>query len=132
MGLTVEQNVCPVGLRSDGSGLLIAVSRGISGAQDQAAAARKLRDEINVLREAQRSRHCNSGSYSSGSCCGGGGRSEGAALKPYQQKFIDFALKQQVLQFGSFTLKSGRVSPYFFNAGLFCSGPSLVSLSTYV
>ncbi|SFX38505.1 orotate phosphoribosyltransferase [Marinospirillum alkaliphilum] len=46
----------------------------------------------------------------------------------YQQDFIDFALQQQVLRFGQFKLKSGRVSPYFFNAGLFNSGEALVQL----
>lgn len=46
----------------------------------------------------------------------------------YQQDFIDFAIQQQVLRFGEFTLKSGRVSPYFFNAGLFNSGEALVKL----
>lgn len=46
--------VCPVGLRSDGSGLLVSVSRAISAAADMAAEARKLRDEINIHREAAR------------------------------------------------------------------------------
>jgi orotate phosphoribosyltransferase len=46
----------------------------------------------------------------------------------YQKNFITFALQQQVLRFGQFTLKSGRVSPYFFNAGLFNSGEALVQL----
>lgn len=38
-------------------------------------------------------------------------------MKPYQRQFIEFALSKQVLKFGEFTLKSGRKSPYFFNAG---------------
>ncbi len=46
----------------------------------------------------------------------------------YQKEFIEFALQQDVLRFGQFTLKSGRVSPYFFNAGLFHSGAALVQL----
>ena len=46
----------------------------------------------------------------------------------YQQDFIDFAIKQQVLRFGEFTLKSGRISPYFFNAGLFNTGEALAKL----
>ncbi|QIV95688.1 orotate phosphoribosyltransferase [Allofrancisella inopinata] len=45
--------------------------------------------------------------------------------------FIDFALKNQVLKFGEFTLKSGRVSPYFFNAGLFNTGSQLATLADY-
>lgn len=49
-------------------------------------------------------------------------------MEPYQKTFIELALKYQVLQFGEFTLKSGRVSPYFFNAGLFNSGLALAEL----
>ena len=46
-------------------------------------------------------------------------------------KFIQFAIEQGVLQFGEFTLKSGRVSPYFFNAGLFNDGQALDQLSRF-
>ena len=46
-------------------------------------------------------------------------------------KFIQFAIEQGVLQFGEFTLKSGRVSPYFFNAGLFNDGQALDQLSHF-
>ena len=46
-------------------------------------------------------------------------------MKNYQREFIEFALETGVLRFGSFTLKSGRQSPYFFNSGLFNSGASL-------
>jgi orotate phosphoribosyltransferase len=49
-------------------------------------------------------------------------------LKPYQREFISLAIAKNVLKFGEFTLKSGRVSPYFFNAGLFNDGDSLASL----
>ena len=45
--------------------------------------------------------------------------------------FVEFALKSQVLKFGDFTLKSGRVSPYFFNAGLFNTGKQLAILADY-
>ncbi|MED7818572.1 MULTISPECIES: orotate phosphoribosyltransferase [unclassified Francisella] len=45
--------------------------------------------------------------------------------------FIEFALKSEVLKFGEFTLKSGRLSPYFFNAGLFNSGNQLATLADY-
>ncbi|WP_136248439.1 orotate phosphoribosyltransferase [Halomonas borealis] len=51
-----------------------------------------------------------------------------STLQPYQQAFIEFAIEQGVLRFGEFTLKSGRVSPYFFNAGLFKSGRALAQL----
>lgn len=43
-------------------------------------------------------------------------------MQAYKQEFIDLAIELGVLKFGEFTLKSGRVSPYFFNAGLFSRG----------
>ena len=52
-------------------------------------------------------------------------------MKVYQREFIEFALEKQVLKFGEFTLKSGRQSPYFFNAGLFNSGRDLAKLGRY-
>jgi orotate phosphoribosyltransferase len=52
-------------------------------------------------------------------------------MKQFQQDFIEFALSRQVLKFGSFTLKSGRTSPYFFNAGLFNTGGDLARLGRF-
>ncbi|MBL4794391.1 MAG: orotate phosphoribosyltransferase [Pseudomonadales bacterium] len=52
-------------------------------------------------------------------------------MKPYQKDFIEFALDLGVLKFGEFTLKSGRISPYFFNAGLFNSGVVLAKLGEF-
>jgi len=52
-------------------------------------------------------------------------------MKQYQQEFLDFAINNSVLQFGEFTLKSGRLSPYFFNFGLFQTGSSLAKLGDY-
>jgi orotate phosphoribosyltransferase len=49
-------------------------------------------------------------------------------MKDYQHDFIDFAIRAGVLRFGAFTLKSGRTSPYFFNAGLFNTGEQLARL----
>jgi orotate phosphoribosyltransferase len=49
----------------------------------------------------------------------------------YQREFIEFALEKNVLRFGEFTLKSGRKSPYFFNAGLFNSGMALAKLGRF-
>ncbi|MDQ7914189.1 orotate phosphoribosyltransferase [Pseudomonas sp. 102515] len=49
-------------------------------------------------------------------------------MQAYQRNFIRFAIERGVLRFGEFTLKSGRISPYFFNAGLFHSGTALAQL----
>ena len=119
--------MCENSLRADGSGVLINVSRAISRATDMALAAKQLRDEINDARaqfvankheqSAKRSRLAASSSDATP-----GGEVE---LSPHQKEFIDFAVKKKVLQFGSFKLKSGRISPYFFNAGLFDCGQSM-------
>ena len=52
-------------------------------------------------------------------------------MKDYQHEFIDFAIGAGVLRFGDFTLKSGRTSPYFFNAGLFNTGEDLARLGRF-
>ena len=52
-------------------------------------------------------------------------------MHDYQREFIDFAIARGVLCFGEFTLKSGRISPYFFNSGLFNDGDSLCQLGRY-
>jgi len=52
-------------------------------------------------------------------------------MKPYQKAFIQLALKCQALKFGEFTLKSGRNSPYFFNAGQFQTGGALAQLGRF-
>ena len=49
-------------------------------------------------------------------------------MRDHQRDFLDFAIHRGVLRFGQFTLKSGRISPYFFNAGLFNSGAALARL----
>jgi len=52
-------------------------------------------------------------------------------MQEFQRQFLDFAIQQGVLKFGQFELKSGRTSPYFFNAGLFKSGASLAKLGRF-
>ena len=52
-------------------------------------------------------------------------------MQQYKKEFIEFALQREVLKFGEFTLKSGRTSPYFFNAGLFNTGNDLARLGQF-
>ncbi len=52
-------------------------------------------------------------------------------MQAYQREFIRFAIERGVLRFGEFTLKSGRSSPYFFNAGLFNTGSALAQLGRF-
>ncbi|MEE9304501.1 MAG: orotate phosphoribosyltransferase [Thiotrichaceae bacterium] len=52
-------------------------------------------------------------------------------MKDYQKDFLDFAITSNVLCFGEFQLKSGRISPYFFNAGLFQTGSALSKLADF-
>lgn len=52
-------------------------------------------------------------------------------MQSYQREFLDFAIAEGVLRFGEFKLKSGRMSPYFFNTGLFNSGKSLARLGQF-
>ncbi len=52
-------------------------------------------------------------------------------MQDYKKEFIDFAISTKVLCFGQFELKSGRISPYFFNSGLFNSGAAIARLGRY-
>jgi orotate phosphoribosyltransferase len=79
-----------------------------------------LRDEINEIRQRKREM----GAAPSAALGSG-------AVLPYQAAFLQLCLDMAVLRFGSFTLKSGRVSPYFFNAGLFSSGSAMHKLGSF-
>jgi len=107
---------CRAGLNDEGTGMLIPVSRGISRATDPAAEAMKLKEGINAARKAVLDER------------GEKREQPGDSIAPYQKEFLEFSLKEGVLKFGSFVLKSGRTSPYFFNAGLFSSGSALHKL----
>ena len=52
-------------------------------------------------------------------------------MQAFQKQFLDYCIKRGVLKFGEFTLKSGRISPYFFNAGLFNKGSDLAALGRF-
>jgi len=107
------------GMNESGNNMLIPVSRGISKAVDRTLAAKELCDKINQVRDAIKAE-------ASSTLETKGQHDEG--IQPYQTEFLEFSLKEGVLKFGSFTLKSGRTSPYFFNAGLFATGGSLHKL----
>jgi hypothetical protein len=106
------ENCLRSGLNSKGNCMLIPVSRGISQADDPAMAAKDLAEQIRAIRESILSKSTTTTS----------------SIQPHQKEFIEFSLQQGVLKFGKFVLKSGRTSPYFFNAGLFASGAALYKL----
>lgn len=114
---------CRAGLNEAGTGMLIPVSRGISRARDPEAKAKELKEGINAARKAIIESNKSKKRKSPNMCV-----DADQEVAPYQKDFLEFSLEQGVLKFGSFVLKSGRTSPYFFNAGLFASGASLFKL----
>lgn len=107
------ESCCRLAITDDGYGLLLPISRGISAAANPTEASKGFRDAINVIRREKMqltsdAKRCRKDAISK--------------LKPFQTDFIDLAMSSSVLRFGEFTLKSGRSSPYFFNAGLFSTG----------
>ncbi|KAK8814161.1 hypothetical protein WA158_008023 [Blastocystis sp. Blastoise] len=98
------------GLRQDGKGIIIPVSRGIARAEDPHAEAISLDQRIKAsVEKVMAEKKLNEADSTS-------------SLLEYQKDFIECAIKANVLKFGEFTLKSGRKSPYFFNAGAFFTG----------
>lgn len=110
------EEACRAGMNAAGTAMLVPVSRGISQAEDPAAAAKELRDQINTVREKIQNDDTTIDDSSEEN------------IAPYQKEFLEFSLAEGVLKFGSFVLKSGRTSPYFFNAGLFANGAALFKL----
>lgn len=110
-------SACRAGLNEAGTGMLVPVSRGISRAENMAKAAQELKEGINAARDAILALKS-----------AGANRNDDAPIATYQKEFLNFSLAEGVLKFGSFVLKSGRTSPYFFNAGLFSSGGSMHKL----
>ena len=90
--------------------LVVPVSRAVANAPDPKAKAAELRDEINAAVECALA------------------KPPAPSIAPHQRAFIDCVLDTGALKFGAFTLKSGRASPYFFNAGKVCDGPNVLSL----
>ncbi|KAG7345793.1 orotate phosphoribosyltransferase [Nitzschia inconspicua] len=127
------------GLNAEGSGMLIPVSRGISQAERPGVAAKELVDAINAVRDKivagnnnNNNNNNNNKTYdvdmAATSSTTSSSSSSSSSIQPYQMEFLEFSLEVGVLKFGSFTLKSGRISPYFFNAGLFATGAALFQL----
>ena len=120
------------------TGLLFPVSRGLSNAPDPAVAARDLKESINAARamieakaEEEEATARSSEEGSAKRHKGNNGAADALELAPYQQEFVQFATANSILKFGSFTLKSGRVSPYFFNAGGVCTGGGIAQLAGF-
>jgi uridine monophosphate synthetase len=114
------ESALQAGLNVNGSGMLIPVSRGISQAQNPGAAAKELMDNINAVRSTILKAGTDQDTDAT--------TTPATTIQPYQKEFLEFSLQEGVLKFGSFTLKSGRTSPYFFNAGLFATGAALFQL----
>ncbi|KAG7369503.1 orotate phosphoribosyltransferase [Nitzschia inconspicua] len=124
------------GLNTEASGMLIPVSRGISQAEHPRVAAKELVDAINAVRDKivagnnNNNNKTNDFDMAATSSTTPFSSSSSSSIQPYQMEFLEFSLHVGVLKFGSFTLKSGRISPYFFNAGLFATGASLFQLGS--
>jgi uridine monophosphate synthetase len=125
------------------TGIIFPVSRGISRAKDPGAAAKQLRDDINAARAAKEAEDASKridsdvleglarSSDDGGNTTDSTGTDNYDLLLQHQVEFIEFSISRDVLRFGEFFLKSGRKSPYFFNAGLFATGVAIAALGRY-
>jgi len=118
------EEACMAGFNANGTAMLIPVSRGISKSINPGEAAKELVEKINKVR--CKIQKVKTYVTSTSSC----DVIKTNTIESYQKDFLEFSLAEGVLKFGSFTLKSGRTSPYFFNAGLFASGAALFKLGT--
>jgi len=108
------EEVCRVGRNAEGSGILFPVSRGVSRSEDPQKAAEALKESIQIALKSPPTP---------------GNKEE--ILAPHQKEFLTMVIQRGILKFGSFVLKSGRTSPYFFNAGLFCMGDDMAQLAAF-
>jgi len=115
---------------STGGGIVFPISRGIANAADQAAEAKSYRDKINSVVASTLEARKGKGGSTDTEPDSKKSKTTLSTLSQYQTNFITLSLSFGVLKFGSFTLKSGRTSPYFFNAGLFSTGSALSQLAT--
>jgi hypothetical protein len=138
---TIQAGINP----TNGYGLLLPMSRSISQATNMKQTVNDLHEQIQSIRSTimkeyqerkqesqQQQQQVETTTTPSTTTLSSSSSSSSTltTLQPYQRELIDFCIQQDVLKFGTFTLKSGRISPYFFNAGLFDTGAALYTLAT--